>query len=303
MRRSRPITSYSTYTCVFVALAGLLFGMGGTLHWSGASETRAKNSLEPQPGEAGQPEPRQTGPGQRDLTQGDPGQTDRGQRDPRYGNTPEFLRLDSEADREAFRRWFTSIAEYEALRPSTEIPTEIDDCAALLRYAYRGALHSHTESWFRETGLEGLAFLPPVRKYSYPHTQLGAALFRVHPASPDERLRDAFAEFADAKTLLQLNASFVARDVRLALPGDLLFYPQREQNSPYHSMVFVGRRQLENDGSGDSILVYHTGPIGKSRGEMRRVRLNELLQHPSPRWRPAEGNSNFLGVYRWNILR
>jgi uncharacterized protein YfaT (DUF1175 family) len=36
---------------------------------------------------------------------------------------------------------------------------------------------------------------------------------------------------------------------------------------------------------------------------MRRVTLAELLNHPSPRWRPVTGNSNFLGVYRWNILR
>src|SRR5690349_21968790 len=25
--------------------------------------------------------------------------------------------------------------------------------------------------------------------------------------------------------------------------------------------------------------------------------------HPSPRWRPVAGNPNFLGVYRWNVLR
>jgi uncharacterized protein YfaT (DUF1175 family) len=50
-------------------------------------------------------------------------------------------------------------------------------------------------------------------------------------------------------------------------------------------------------------VVYHTGPIGKAAGEMRRIRLSQLLQHPSPRWRPVPGNSNFLGVYRWNILR
>src|SRR5438034_2643046 len=44
--------------------------------------------------------------------------------------TPAFLRLDSAADRDAFRRWFTAIAEYQALRPSQEVPAEIQDCAA-----------------------------------------------------------------------------------------------------------------------------------------------------------------------------
>src|SRR5215467_5312248 len=59
--------------------------------------------------------------------------------------TPGFLRLDSAADRAAFRQWFSALAEYQALRPATELPAEINDCAALLRYAYRGALHAHTE--------------------------------------------------------------------------------------------------------------------------------------------------------------
>ena len=218
--------------------------------------------------------------------------------------TPGFLRLDSAADKDAFRQWFTAIAEYQALRPVQELPPEVSDCAALLRYAYRNALQAHTAAWLKENRLEGLAFLPSVRKYSYPHTPLGAALFRVHPPDEGGPLRASFAEFADAHTLQQFNTFFVSRDVRLAQPGDLLFYRQLEQNSPYHSVIFVGHSQFIKGGPEDgSILVYHTGPSGKSPGEMRRVSLSQLLQHPSPRWRPVAGNSNFLGVYRWNILK
>jgi uncharacterized protein YfaT (DUF1175 family) len=217
--------------------------------------------------------------------------------------TPDFLRLDSATDREAFRSWFTAIAEYQALRPPQELPAEINDCAALLRYAYRGALHAHNEVWLEENKLGALAYLPSVRKYSYPHTLLGAALFRVRLEAPAENPKEAFAEFADAKTLHQLNTYLVSRDVRLAQPGDLLFYRQLEQNSPYHSMVFAGRSHWIKDGPDDVILVYHTGPIGKTPGEMRRVELRQLMRHPSPRWRPVPGNSNFLGVYRWNILK
>ncbi|HLW53740.1 MAG TPA: DUF1175 family protein [Candidatus Angelobacter sp.] len=220
-----------------------------------------------------------------------------------HDGTPDFLRLDNAADREAFRGWFTAIAEYQALRPPQELPAEVDDCAALLRYAYRGALHRHTAEWLTENRAEALASLPSVRKYAYPHTPLGAALFRVRPANQDEG-RTAFAEFADAKTLWQLNTFLVSRDVRLARPGDLLFYRQLLESSPYHSMIYVGRSRLDPAGGGDvDVLVYHTGPTGKSPGEMRRTTLDELLQHPSPRWRPLPGNSNFLGVYRWNILR
>src|SRR5436305_14799764 len=51
---------------------------------------------------------------------------------------PACLHLDSAADREAFRQWFAAIAEYQALRPIADLPAGINDCAALLRYAYRG---------------------------------------------------------------------------------------------------------------------------------------------------------------------
>jgi uncharacterized protein len=51
------------------------------------------------------------------------------------------------------------------------------------------------------------------------------------------------------------------------------------------------------------VVVYDTGSVGDARAEMRRVRLAQLLRFPIPRWRPTVGNPNFLGVYRWNILR
>jgi uncharacterized protein len=222
--------------------------------------------------------------------------------------TPDFLRLDSPEDVESFRRWFAIIAEYQALRPSNELPGEISDCAALIRYAYRNALRGHDEAWFQETQMRPPDALPSVGKYSYPHTPLGAALFRVKPGSyaPNDLKTGAFAEFADAKTLKSLNMFLVSRDVRRARPGDVLFYFQLEQNSPFHSMIFIGRSQWPVEGETpqvDDIVVYHTGPIGRKRGEMRRVRVEDLMRHPSPRWRPVEGNSNFLGVYRWHILR
>jgi uncharacterized protein YfaT (DUF1175 family) len=233
----------------------------------------------------------------------------RNQSSDRFGDgTPDFLRLDSPEDRDSFRRWFAVIAEYQALRPSDELPSEIKDCAALIRYAYRNALHGHDEAWFQETQMRPPDALPSVRKFEYPHTPLGAALFRVKPGSyaPEDLRGGAFAEFADAKTLKSLNTFYVSRDIRQARPGDLLFYYQLEQYSPFHSMIFIGRSQWPVEGESpqvDDIVVYHTGPVDKKPGEMRRVRLEELVRHPSPRWRPVEGNSNFLGVYRWNILK
>ena len=222
--------------------------------------------------------------------------------------TPDFLRLDAPSDQDTFRRWFALIAEFQALRPANELPAEISDCAALLRYAYRNALRTHDASWFRETQIEPPSALPSLEKYRYPHTPLGAALFRIRPGVFfSEDLKDGtFAEFADAKTLKDFNMHFVSRDIRAARPGDLLFYRQLEQDSPFHSMIFIGRSPwLSESGTADNgdVVVYHTGPIGNAPGEMRRLSVAELLQHPSPRWRPVAGNNNFLGVYRWNILR
>ncbi len=231
----------------------------------------------------------------------------------RFGDgTPDFLRLSDPADQAAFRRWFTLIAEYQAIRPRNELPAEITDCASLLRYAYREALKRHDESWFTTTGIEVTAPPGEIRAWSYPHSPLGTALFRVKPgAFTAQDIQDgAFAQFADAKTLVQLNTYLVSRDVRQAIPGDLLFYRQFGQSSPWHSMI------VDRVG-GELLVVYNTGedhsphgprpvrgdPDHGKAGEMRRVALSELLDHPQPQWRPLPGNPNFLGVYRWNILR
>ena len=217
----------------------------------------------------------------------------------RFGDgTPDFLRLSDPADQAAFRRWFTLIAEYQAVRPKAEVPAEITDCASLLRYAYREALKRHDESWFTTSGMEVAAPPGEVRAWSYPHSPLGTVLFRVRPGAFEAQDVDdgAFAQFADAKTLVERNAYFVSRDVRQALPGDLLFYRQFGQSSPWHSMI-VARVGAE------AAVVYDTGEDHGRPGELRRVALAELLDHPQPQWRPLPGNPNFLGVYRWNILR
>ena len=216
--------------------------------------------------------------------------------------TPDFLRLTDPADQAAFRQWFTTIADFQAIRPRADVPLEITDCASLLRYSYREALKRHDDTWFLSTGIEVSALPGETRAWRYPETPLGTGLFRVRPGSFDvaDAANGAFAQFADAKTLVERNAFFVSRDLRQAQPGDLLFYRQFGQSSPWHSMIVTRI-------GGRSAVVYDTGPIdhtakGKA-GELRRVLLAELVDHPHPQWRPVPGNPNFLGVYRWNILR
>jgi hypothetical protein len=217
----------------------------------------------------------------------------------RFGDgTPDFVRLTDPSDQAAFRRWFTLIAEYQAARPPAQTPAEIADCASLLRYSYREALKRHDEIWFETTGIEVPAPPGEIRAWSYPHSPLGTALFRVKPGafSAQDLSDGAFAQFADARTLVERNAYFVSRDVRAAEPGDLLFYRQFGQSSPWHSMI------VTRSGAAAEV-VYDTGPDHGAPGEIRRVLLSELLDHPQPQWRPTPGNPNFLGVYRWNILR
>jgi hypothetical protein len=224
--------------------------------------------------------------------------------------TPDFLRLHAAADRRAFRNWFTWLAEVQAASKQSEVPSEIKDCAGLLRYAYRESLRPHDDRWLmtQERSAASLAtslnesspFLSAlpgssVAQWRYPATPLGDGLFRVKEGRYQAGDAAAFAQFADARSLMLWNTHLVARDVRAAQPGDILFYRQLEQDSQYHSMIVCG--------DAGEWVVYHTGPIEKKPGEIRRVRLHDLLQHPDARWRPLATNANFLGVYRWNILR
>jgi uncharacterized protein len=212
--------------------------------------------------------------------------------------TPDFLRLTDPADQAAFRRWFTAIAEYQAARETAELPPEITDCASLVRYSYRETLKRHDGAWFETTGIELPASPGEIHAWHYPDTPLGLSLFRVLPGpfQPMDSTNGSFAQFADAKTLVRDNTYLIGRDVRLALPGDLLFYRQFGHSSPWHSMIItrVGT---------NAQVVYHTGPDHGAPGELRRVALSDLLDHPQPEWRPLASNPNFLGVYRWNILR
>ncbi|HZD32181.1 MAG TPA: DUF1175 family protein [Candidatus Angelobacter sp.] len=215
--------------------------------------------------------------------------------------TPDFLRLHDASDRAALRRWFTLLAESEYFRKQSA--GEVDDCAGLLRYAYREALRPHDAAWAKAVELPAALSGGEIRQYQYPYTPLGAGLFRVREGgfTADDLTNGAFAQFADAKTLWRQNSYFVGRDIARARPGDLLFFRQESHDLPFHAMIFLGASQIE--AGSEPLVVYHTGPIGKSPGEVRRPTLAQLLNFPDQRWRPVPSNPSFLGVYRWNILR
>ncbi|AMY09919.1 hypothetical protein LuPra_03146 [Luteitalea pratensis] len=200
------------------------------------------------------------------------------------------LTLDAQ-DRAAFMAWFTLLADAQFYRATPDVT----DCAALVRHATREALRDHTPEWLRRIAIPGGHVRPAL------HARPIAAgdslpLFRVSDTTPAR-----YAEFADARTILRLNAALVSRDVAAARPGDLLAFRQEGQRLPEHLMVFVGRSAFE-PGRTDWV-VYHTGPDAATGapGEMRKASLADLRQHPSPRWRPLPGNPAFLGVYRLRI--
>ncbi len=192
--------------------------------------------------------------------------------------------LDDPADRTAFRLWFTYLAEAQYYVDPAKRPREILDCSSLVRYAFRESFSRRDSAWIARNELPMVPALPSIQTRSGP-------LF-VTP----EGLR----HFADAKTLMRQNCKRVGDTLDRARPGDMLFYQQQDQADSWHVMVFLGQSQIEPDNH--KYVVYHTGPVNKTAGEIRRLRIDELIRHPQPRWRPVPGNSAFKGVYRWKIL-
>src|SRR5215469_11291834 len=105
-----------------------------------------------------------------------------------------------------------------------------------------------------------------------------------------------------SQMLWRHNTFLIGRDVARARPGDLLFFRQdTAERMPFHAMIYLGNSQI--DPGSEKFVVYHTGPNGKSPGQMKRLSITELLNYPDARWQPVPSNPVFLGVYRWNILR
>lgn len=216
---------------------------------------------------------------------------------------PDSARLEGTGDRENFARWFTFLAETQYYAPTLWADAEVRDCAALARFAFRNALQAHSTEWKEHAGLPYDPGFGDVAKYHYPFGPLGEKLFRTQPGplGPDDLRQGAFMEFADSAKLLRYNTFLISRDLRAAQPGDLLFFHQAVEHEPFHTMIYVGRSHYQPQGT--DWIVYHTGDIDGRRGEIRAMRAGTLIEHPDLRWRPLLSNPNFLGVYRWEILR
>src|SRR6185436_21019420 len=105
------------------------------------------------------------------------------------------VRLADESDRAAFRAWFVLLADAQFERQTDDV----QDCAALVRHAVREALRAHTPEWVRRSGLPFTPQFADVRSAPRAGSE-GLPLFRISADATPK-----FAEFADAKTLINLN--------------------------------------------------------------------------------------------------
>ena len=218
---------------------------------------------------------------------------------------PDVEELRTYQDRDAFRRWFTFIAENQFYRLSDQWNEDQRDCAGLARFAMREALRRHDRPWFQKMGPDYETVASDVAEFDLDRNPLGEKIFRTDFGSFSESdLRNGrFSEFADGRSLKNFNSFFVTRDRREAQPGDLLFFYQPwVQKFPYHVMIFLGPARVAANGANDWV-VYHTGSSPIDKGTVKKVELSVLDHHPDPRWRPVESNKNFLGFYRLKILQ
>ena len=243
-----------------------------------------------------------------------------------HDGLPDGAELRSYNDRENFRRWFTSIAEWQFYQMSDSWSAEQRDCAGLVRFSMREALRVHDLNWFPRMGQGFEPPAPDVRAYTLERGTLGERLFRrrVGGFEQSDLTDGTFNEFADARTLKDFNCEFVSRERGQAQAGDLLFFYQPSaQKYPFHVMLFLGSASVNGDDANDWV-VYHTGastPAASASnantgasvsntgaatpeaGVVKKVRLSTLDEHPDARWRPVLSNRNFLGFYRLKILQ
>ena len=198
--------------------------------------------------------------------------------------------LADQGDREAFRAWFVAILEEQLQGPSPLWEPAQRDCAGLLRVACREAGGPQTDGWRARVGFTG----PPVA--GDPRLQAAGPWRGAFPTP------EGWRPFAKGALLRSEACVYLGRELSQAQPGDLVFFARGGAHAqPDHAMAFV-----RADGDGQPVRRYHAGAEGsgatRQEGELGRVRVEELLHHPDPAFRPLPENTAFLGLYRWKVL-
>ena len=156
------------------------------------------------------------------------------------------------------------------------------DCAGLVRFAVSQALREHDAAWLKANGMNDAANasrLPPEPRLDAGQRTLAERWTRID---------GSVGPYASAIALVQGNSRFVSRDVNQALPGDLLFF---DQGDDQHLMIWQG-----------PYIAYHTGTVTPEDSGLRAVSVADLMRWKDSRWHPLDGNPNFAGVFRFNFL-
>ncbi len=208
-------------------------------------------------------------------------------------NYPDFLELDTK-DSHSFSYWFNSII-LNIINGYITLPENYEDCAGLIRFAYKESLKKHDQIWIKATGFRGVV-KEDVQKYNYPDIPFyGTNIFKVDRKSITP---DSFSNYASARVLVEMNMDFLSKNIEVAESGDILvFFHPEDPEFPYHVMVY-----FEDPVSFEQYSIYHTGPIDVfNKGEFRVVKTKNLYK-ADPTWMAVPENKNFMGVYRFKIL-
>ena len=189
------------------------------------------------------------------------------------GAPPSLTRPQSEA----FRLWFMRVIT-EQFRQGPSPRWVQRDCAGLVRFAAHEAFKRHDDRWLKANGVA--LPIPPEVGLTPEQAELPNTWAQIG--------EEARAAYASAIAIIQANSRFISKEINDALPGDLLFFDQGEDQ---HLMVWMG-----------SYIAYHTGRETERETGLRRVALDEFMRWKDTRWRPNADNPNFIGVFRLQFL-
>jgi hypothetical protein len=181
----------------------------------------------------------------------------------------------------AFRAWFARIVDQQLRRGPTPRWTQ-RDCAGLVRFAVGETLKPHDSKWLHANGMTSLADAGSMP----PELQLSASQRMI--ANRWTQFDGSTGAYASAIALIQRNSRFVSKNVNQALPGDLLFF---DQGDDQHLMIWL-----------DRYIAYHTGTVTPTDTGLRAVAVSDLMQWKDSRWQTLDGNPNFVGVFRLDFL-
>ena len=184
----------------------------------------------------------------------------------------------SQAQSRAFQSWMLRIISAQMERgPSPRWQQR--DCAGLVRFAVNEAFASHDARWLRANGIGTDRRLPP-------ELELDAA--QANLRNRWDQGGGSVGHYVNALALIEHNSRLIGREIGQAMPGDLLFFDQGDEQ---HLMVGMGAR-----------IGYHTGTVNPGDNGLRTVDIQQLMNWKDTRWQPTPGNPNFAGVYRLAFL-